>query len=66
MGRWIVLTREHDGVGVNVQCNNICYIVPYNNSGDGPTIVQFIGDDNNWMLVKESDTAIMNLIGRSD
>ena len=66
MGRWIVLTRESDGVGVNVQCNNICYILPYNNSGDGPTIVQFIGDDNNYMLVKESDTAIMNLIGRSD
>lgn len=66
MGRWIVLTREHDGVEVNIQCNNICYILPYNNSGDGPTIVQFIGDDNNYMLVKESGTAIMNLIGRSD
>ena len=62
MGRWIVLTRAHDDVGVNVQCNNICYIVPYNNSGEGPTIVQFIGDENNYMLVKESDIAIMAII----
>lgn len=59
--KWIVATRAVDGEKIYVNVSQICAVYRnYNNRN--VTIIDFVGDCENYLEVLESLEAIMNLI----
>ena len=56
----IILTRKHDGKKVYINPTQICFMGSMDSEGDG-TIIQFPGDDGNYIQVLESPEAISGL-----
>ena len=56
----IILTRKHDGKKVYINPTQICFMGSMDSEGDG-TIIQFPGDDANYIQVLESPEAISGL-----
>ena len=57
--RFIILTR-YDGKKLYVNPTQICFMGSMGSEGDG-TIIQFHGDDSNYIQVLESPEAISGL-----
>ena len=61
--KWIVITRYFDGEKIYVNVSQICAV--YRKYGNKKvTIIDFVGDCENYLEVLESPEAIMNLIKR--
>lgn len=58
--KFIILTRKHDGKKVYINPTQICFMGSMGSEGDG-TIIQFPGDDGNYIQVLESPEAISGL-----
>ena len=58
--KFIILTRKYDGKAVYVNPKQICFMGSNANNEDG-TVIQFCGDDENYIQVKESPEAISKL-----
>ena len=61
MDKFIKLTRTADGKAVFVAVSHIAAAYP-NFLCDDRTVIQFAGDENNYLEVKESAESVMNLI----
>ena len=55
--QFIILTRKSDGEAVYVNPKQICFIGTYSES----TVIQFCGDDENYIQVLESPETIAEL-----
>lgn len=58
--KFIILTRKYDGKVVYVNPKQICFMGSNANNEDG-TVIQFCGDDENYIQVLESPEAISGL-----
>ena len=60
--RLIILTRLIDGAKMYVNPEQICAVYPYYKKGT--TVIQFAGEENNFIEVLESPDSIASLINR--
>ena len=58
--KFIILTRKYDGKAVYVNPKQICFMGG-NVQDEDSTVIQFCGDDENYIQVKESPEAIAEL-----
>lgn len=56
--QFIILTRRSDGKAVYVSPEQICFMGTYSDTG---TLIQFCGDDENYIQVLESPETIAEL-----
>ena len=58
--KFIILKRKYDGKAVYVNPKHVCFMGINAQDEDG-TVIQFCGDDENYIQVKESPEAIAEL-----
>ena len=58
--RFIILTRKYDGKAVYVNPKQICFM-GINAQDESSTVIQFSGDDENYIQVIESPEVIIGL-----
>ena len=58
--QFIILTRKYDGKAVYVNPKHVCFM-GINAQDEDSTVIQFCGDDENYIQVKESPEAISKL-----
>lgn len=63
--RLIVVTREADGKKIYVNPEQVCAVYPYFKQED-KTVIQFSGEEKNYLEVLESAESIANMIMRGE
>lgn len=63
--RLIFVTRHADGKKIYVNPENICAVYPYFKQED-KTVIQFSGEEQNYLEVLESAESIANMIMRGE
>lgn len=63
MNKYIVLTRSIDGKRIFANPQNIAFITTHYKNPD-ITIIQFTGNEDNYIEVRESIDVIMNLLDK--
>lgn len=58
--KFIMLTRKYDGKKVYANPKHICFM-SINAQDENSTVIQFCGDDENYIQVLESPEAILEL-----
>ena len=58
--QFIILTRKYDGKAMYVNPKHICFM-GINARDENSTVIQFLGNYENYIEVKESPESILNL-----